>query len=386
LKGMKIGYDAKRAIANNTGLGNYSRLVMKSYAIAFSGDHLEGFTPYMAVNPRLSTIRSLPNIHFTLPQGMWRHFPSLWRTYGITSAICRSGMEIFHGLSNELPLNVRESGIPSVVTIHDVIYRRLPYCYNPIDRAIYDFKYGRSCRNADCIIAISRRTARDVAEFYGISPEKIEILYQGCDESFRRRVTDDMMEEIVRRYSLPERYIVQVGTVERRKNLKLTIRALSALKADVKLVAVGRPTSYKEECLSLARELGVANRILWLGNLPFAHLPAIYQRAEVIVYPSRYEGFGLPVLEGLASSRPVVAATGSCLEEAGGDAAIYVNPDAVRDLAEAIDAILSDGELAEGMIERGKVHERRFDNARIPGRLREIYLKTIRNFQHSRLK
>lgn len=378
---MNIGYDAKRAVCNHTGLGNYSRLVMQSYAVRFPEDNLVAFTPVMRDNPRLSKINSIPHIRFATPDGLWKKFPSLWRSFGITASLPKNQIDIFHGLSNELPLNIKKSGIPSVVTIHDVIYRRMPECYHPADRLIYDFKYGSACRNADRIIAISRRTASDICDIYGIDPAKIDIIYQGCDESFRITADDDLKKSVAEKYDLPKRYIVQVGTVERRKNLALTVKALSTLPPDIHLVVVGKATPYKEEVVKIAEELGVASRIKWLEGVPFGFLPAIYQMAEVVVYPSRYEGFGLPVLEGLASMRPVVAATGSCLEEAGGDAAIYVDPDSPSDLADALHSILSDNQLYDSMVEKGRIHEAKFNNSEIPVKLKAVYEKTIRQFK-----
>ena len=168
---MYIGFDGKRAVSNMTGLGNYSRLVIERLALENPQDKLLVYTPAMRDNPRLETIRSAHNVEFRLPppQGFKG---SLWRTFGISNNLKADKVDIFHGLSNELPLNIRKSGVPSVVTMHDVIYRTMPECYKPIDRKLYDFKYGASCRNADRIIAVSERTKQDVVKFYGVDPDR----------------------------------------------------------------------------------------------------------------------------------------------------------------------------------------------------------------------
>lgn len=158
-----------------------------------------------------------------LPQGFKG---ALWRSFGIANNLSADKVDVFHGLSNELPLNIRKSGVPSVLTMHDVIYRTMPECYKRIDRLMYDFKYGRSCMNADRIIAVSERTKEDVVRFYGVDPDRIDVIYQGCDESFRRLWGADEISALRSRLRLPERYILQVGTIERRKNLELTVRAL----------------------------------------------------------------------------------------------------------------------------------------------------------------
>ncbi|MDE7109614.1 MAG: glycosyltransferase family 4 protein, partial [Muribaculaceae bacterium] len=236
---MIIGYDGKRAVSNMTGLGNYSRLVIESVAEAYPASRLLVYTPKLSDNPRLAGMRSLHNVEFRLPppQGFKG---SLWRSFGITNNLRADKVEIFHGLSNELPLNISSAGIPSVLTMHDVIYRRRPQCYNAIDRLLYDYKYGRSCRNATRIIAVSGRTKDDVVELYGIDPSKIDVVYQGCDASFRHIIPEGDLEAVRRRLLLPQRYVLQVGTIEERKNLELTVRALSSLPADVKLLVVGR--------------------------------------------------------------------------------------------------------------------------------------------------
>jgi glycosyltransferase involved in cell wall biosynthesis len=373
---MKIGYDGKRAVRNLTGLGNYSRLVIESMARSYADHSHVIYTPDMRENPRLDGIRELPNVQFKLPQG--GSHGALWRTWGITGDARRDGIDIFHGLSNELPLNFRKSGVKSVVTIHDLIYRRMPECYTLIDRTLYDFKYRRSCHVADRIIAISESTRRDIVELYGISEEKIDIVYQGCSDIFRRQFSVEELAAVSHKYSLPERYLLQVGTIEQRKNLELTIRALSALPDDIHLVAVGNGKEYKTQMKRLSRELGVEQRVHYLGNVAFVDLPGVCQGAEVILYPSRYEGFGIPVLEGLESRRPVIAARTSSLPEAGGDAAIYVGPDDVRGTVEAINSILNGAVNVNVLIAKGLKHAARFNNDDMAQRIMAVYDKTLK--------
>lgn len=377
---MIIGYDGKRAVNNMTGLGNYSRLVIESVAEAYPASTLLVYTPKLSENPRLQTIRSLHNVEFRLPppQGF---SGSLWRTFGVTNNLKSDKVQIYHGLSNELPLNIRSAGIPSVVTVHDVIYRRRPQCYNAIDRVLYDFKYGRSCRNATRIIAVSERTKADIVELYGVSPKKIDVVYQGCDASFRKNISGDDLEATRRRLLLPQRYILQVGTIEERKNLELTVRALSALPKGVKLLAVGRDRKgYLGKVKGIAKELGVLDRIDVRSNITFADLPAVCRMAEVIVYPSFYEGFGIPVLEGLESRRPVVATTGSCLEEAGGEAAFYVDPTDVRAMGDIINGILDGSIPTAERIESGVAYATRFRTDDMAQRLMAVYEKTINSY------
>ena len=378
---MIIGYDGKRAVNNMTGLGNYSRLVVEGIAEEFPGDTLLLYTPKPGENPRLRKINELGNVEFRYPapQGLKG---GLWRTFGITNHLRADKVDLFHGLSNELPLNIRSAGVPSVVTIHDVIYRRLRQCYKPIDRLTYDYKYGHSCRNADHIIAVSQRTKDDVVDLYGIDPEKITVVYQGCDPQFRRQWSDAELLDLRKRYNLPERYILQVGTIEKRKNLEVTVRALTNISPDMSLVVVGKDHhGYKKFIEKIAAETGVTGRIIYLEGLPFTDLPGINQAAEIVVYPSRYEGFGIPVLEALESRRPVIAATGSCLEEAGGPDTLYIDPENPSEMVQAIHAILSDPAATRMMTEAGKEYARRFRVEDMASNIMKVYETTIENFR-----
>lgn len=370
---MKIGYDGKRAVSNMTGLGNYSRLVVEEVAARYPEDELLLYTPELKQNPRLAKIEGLPNVEFRLPppQGFGG---GMWRTFGVTNNLCADGVELYHGLSNELPLNIRSAGIPSVVTMHDVIYRRLPECYTAFDRRMYDFKYGRSCRNADHIIAVSERTKQDVVELYGVSPDKVTVIYQGCDPQFRRQWGEDELGALRERLNLPKRFMLQVGTIERRKNLELSVRALAGVAPDIELVVVGRDHhGYKKYVDRLAAESSVAGRIHYYESLDFQDLPGLNQAAEIVLYPSRYEGFGIPVLEGLESCRPVIAATGSCLEEAGGPDTLYVSPDSVKDMIQAIYAVLSDPSGARAMAAAGKEYAARFHSEGMAPQIHAVY-------------
>lgn len=379
---MIVGFDGKRAVSNMTGLGNYSRLVIEKLAERNPADRFLVYTPRLSDNPRLAPLRSLHNVEFRLPapQGFKG---SLWRTFGITNNLRPDGVDVYHGLSNELPLNIAKSGVPAVLTMHDVIYRTMPGCYKPIDRRIYDFKYGRSCRAADRIIAVSECTKRDITRFYGVDPDRIDVIYQGCDESFKRIWSQEELAELRARLGLPAKYVLQVGTIERRKNLELTVRALQSLPMDVALVVVGRDHhGYKKEIDRIARELGVTERIHFYAGLDFKDLPGVNQAAEVIAYPSRYEGFGIPVIEGLESRRPVVAATGSCLEEAGGPDTLYVDPDSPRDMAAALIACLRGGRDIDEMTAAGKAYAARFDTRNMASQIMDTYAKAIETFRN----
>lgn len=290
----------------------------------------------------------------------------------------KEGIELFHGLSNELPLNIHKSRIKSIVTIHDLIFLRYPQYYQSIDRKIYTYKFRKACENADKIIAISECTKRDIIRYFNIPDDKIEVVYQGCDVSFTHPVTEEKKEEVRKKYQLPDHYILNVGSIEERKNILAAVQALPMLPQHIHIVIVGRRTGYTEKVEQFIKDNGLGERVHIISNVPFNDLPAFYQLAEIFVYPSRFEGFGIPIIEALYSGTPVVAATGSCLEEAGGPDSIYVNPDDITGLADAFKQIYSNSDKRKNMVEKGREFAKRFSEKQQSEEIINIYKKLIR--------
>ncbi|RZK34087.1 MAG: glycosyltransferase family 1 protein [Pedobacter sp.] len=266
----------------------------------------------------------------------------------------------------------------SIVTIHDLIFLRKPQYYKFIDRLIYKFKSKYACTNADRIIAISEKTKEDIVELYNINPSKIDVIYQSCDDSFKTLSSTAKKEKIKEKYKLPDKFILNVGTIEARKNLLLVIKSLPKIDNEFKLVVVGRETAYTALVKKEIANLDLKHRVIFLKNVPFTDLPLIYQLADLFVLPSYYEGFGIPIIEALYSNIPVVAATGSCLEEAGGPKSIYVSPDDENSLANAINKVLTDKELQETMKQKGLEYVQKFNNEIVNPQLMDCYLKTMK--------
>ncbi|AYL97094.1 glycosyltransferase family 4 protein [Mucilaginibacter celer] len=368
---MKIGYDAKRAFYNNTGLGNYSRWLIKSIASIDPANALYLYTPKAKANSRLNFIGDYPNIHTVMPKSKW--FTSFWRSKGIVKDLLRDDIELYHGLSHELPSGIEKTGIRSVVTVHDLIFMRYPKQFGPVNYRIYLAKVKHACKVADKIIAISQKTKDDLVELLGINPEKIEVIYQGCDLAFAVEQTTEQKSAVKQKYNLPDTFILSVGTIEERKNLLLLAKALNSVNNSIPVVVVGKQTKYTEEVKAYLAANNLTNRVIFLKDVTFAELPAVYQLATVFVYPSRYEGFGIPVLESLNSGVPVIAATGSCLEEAGGPDSMYVNPDDDKDLAAKINRVLADDELRQTMITNGRAYAANFTDDKLSLQLLQLY-------------
>ena len=373
---MIIGLDAKRAMANQTGLGNYSRYMVDILATYHQSNNYRLFVPKEKKNSSFDKLLHHKNVRSLFPQSTtMKRFSSLWRTWFIKKDLVRSGVQLYHGLSNELPIGIHKTGIKSVVTIHDLIFLRYPEYYTPIDRKIYNFKFRYACHVADRIVAISECTKRDIMHFYHIPEEKIDVVYQGCDPQYSVKVSEACKAEIKARYNLPDKFILNVGSIEPRKNLMLAVRALKDVPSDVHLVAIGRKTSYVNEITDYINENGLADRVHLIHNLPHKDLPAVYQLATLFVYPSRFEGFGIPIIEAMHSQLPVIAATGSCLEEAGGKDSLYVDPDDVAGMAEAMNRVLTDRALREKMITSGNLYLKRFQENVLADSMTKVYAK-----------
>ena len=371
---MKIGFDAKRAAQNRTGLGNYSRFVLRTLLQNKNNEELHLYIPDAKKCHYLEEIPTIERFKIHSPSTkVFKKLKSIWRTWGISSQLKEDGIELYHGLSNELPLSMRKAGCRSIVTIHDLIFLRFPQYYKFIDRFIYNYKFKKACKLADSIIAVSEFTKQDIIHFYGIPAEKIEVIYQGCDKAFTITATESKKREVAQKYNLPTQFVLYVGTIEERKNLLLVAKALKELPAEVQVVAVGKRTPYQTEVESYLRLNGLTNRVIFLNKVPFDDLPTLYQLAHLFVYPSRIEGFGIPLLEALTSGVPVIGCTGSCLEEAGGPNSLYVAPDDSKELARAILSIWNNEELRKSMIERGKEYTTLFSESRVSQQLINLY-------------
>jgi len=374
-----IGFDAKRVVRNGTGLGNYGRTLVNDLARVAPDDwQLRLYAPDAGRDDLRRQVTETERLSFVYPQHRPLKFQrSLWRIGSIVDDLQRDGVSLYHGLTGELPQGLQQAGIRSVVTIHDLIFMRHPEYYHWIDRKIYEWKFRVACREADRVIAISQRTKEDVMELGGVSADRIDVIYQSCSPRFAETVSREQMETVRSRYGLSERFILSVGSIEERKNILLAVEALHHLPQNVYLVAVGRQTGYSQKVLKIAEERGLAGRVHFLHGVPDADLQALYQMAEVFVYPSRYEGFGIPIIEAIHSGLPVVAATGSCLEEAGGPDCLYVDPDDAEALAVAVSQLLRGAEGREERIQRSREYVRRFEGCDVAGQVMDVYRRVL---------
>ncbi len=362
---MRIAFDAKRAFHNNRGLGNYSRDVIRL---------MKTFAPendyYLAGFPTDKYAFVAENAHIIQPKSFfYTKFPSLWRSKGCVKQLVENSIDIYHGMSQELPCGIENTNIKTIVTIHDTIWIRYPELYSFTYRKIFTAKNKFACKIADKIIAISEQTKRDAIEFLGADESKIEVVYQGCNNIFRQVITNEQIAEVKKKYNLPQDFLLDVGAIEKRKNLENLIRAIAIGKIDMPLIVVGGKSKYADEMQVLANNLGVSEQIIYKHNIAHEDMPALYKAAKLFVYPSIFEGFGIPIIEAQCVGTPVLTSTGSCFAETGGEAALYANPLDPEDIAEKINKILTDCNIAQKMSQLGITNSMRFSDENVANNL-----------------
>ena len=369
---MHIGFDAKRFFHNATGLGNYARSTVLGLAEHFPEHRYTLYTP--SQTGQFCTLPALHGLHVQEACPLGRAFPAMWRSLGIPWAALQDGLDIYHGLSHELPMTDFAARTRTVVSMHDLLFLTHPHLYPWVDRKLYAFKYKKSCQRADMVVAISQKTADDVHELFGVPLRRIRVVHQSCAQTFSLALSEDEKARLRRAHALPEDYVLFVGSLIPRKGAQTLIAALAELPPADRpgLVIVGKgplEASLREQ----ARTLNLGSRVLFPGQVPAEDLPGLSQLARVFAYPSVGEGFGIPILEALSSRVPVITSTGSCFAEPGGDAALYTTPGDVQELAGALAKVLGDEALRQDMIARGVRHAQNFHISRTSANLMQVY-------------
>lgn len=375
---MKIGFDAKRAYQNFTGLGNYSRDLIEHLIKEYSENEYFLFAPKDSKNSRLDFLSNYDNTQSVFPHNkLNKTFKGLWRTINMEKSIIKNDVDIFHGLSNEIP-RVKNKKIPYIVTIHDLIFKRFPRNYRSIDRKIYNIKYKYAVKHADLTIAISEQTKQDIVEFYKINPESIKVIYQTCHENFRKEYSQEEINLTKKKFNLPKEFILNVGTIETRKNLISIINAMSVMKMDVPLVVVGKKTQYMNFLKIQMKKMNFdSKKIIFLEDVSIDELPIIYSLSSLFLYPSLFEGFGIPILEALNCKTPVISSKGSCFQEAGGDFSKYIDSENKEEFAFQIEECLTNTKLRESMIIQGLKHADNFQPNKISKQLIDVYKSLV---------
>ena len=378
---MRIAFDAKRAYQNNTGLGNYSRSLISSLAALYPQHD------YYLMAPKQTEMYrdTYANMHTITPSGIFKLLSSLWRSNFVTGDLKKLSIDVYHGLSNEIPAGIQNTGIKSVVSIHDLIFERYPKQYKPVDNAIYRKKFSNACKHADKVIAISEQTKQDIIQYYGTPADKVAVCYQSCNTIFEQQVSNAEKQRIRQKYKLPETYFLYVGSVIERKNLLTICKALKELKAElnIPLVVIGNGSEYMQQVKAYIAANVLTNDVIFLSeqeetknDVDFKSakdFPAIYQSALAMIYPSIYEGFGIPILEAMWSGTPVITSNISCMPETGGDAVYYIDPFSMDDMIKAIRDIDAYETLRNELSAKGLIQAQKFTPAKCAAAVMQVY-------------
>ncbi|MBN2189044.1 MAG: glycosyltransferase family 4 protein [Chitinispirillaceae bacterium] len=333
------------------------------------------FTPRFQRNPETSCF---------LTEGFERISPAylpgwFWRSFIMKRDIAHAALDIYHGLSNELPYGIRTTNTRSIVTILDLIFRFYPEDYPWIDRQVYEAKVRYACEKAHRIIAVSQSTKSDIMTYYGVPEKKIAVVHLTCDDRFRRNVSNDAIDGALSKYGLPRHYLLYVGTINCRKNLLAIAQAMKQINGIVPLplVVVGNGKDYKRKVQKYVSNNGIEDRVLFAPPIAADDLPALYRRSSIVVFPSRYEGFGLPIIEALYCRVPVITTRMSSLPEVAGPGAFYADPDKPESIAEGIVKIVNSPDYARQLIDDGYRHVLQFNPQVVSKKLMTVYEETM---------
>jgi glycosyltransferase involved in cell wall biosynthesis len=375
---MRVCLDASPAVYGRGGIGRY---VQELIGALVALDEDADYTLFCnrvrkgkaGAEPRLAPpLHGLPRLTTALGDKPWRLSVLLAHLLRMPQDRLFAGVDLFHATDHVLPYL---AGVRTVFTLHDLTFRLCPETHSPANRWYLTVMMGRFLRAAGAIVAVSECTRRDAMRLYGLEESQVRVIYPGVGPQFRPADPGEVAA-IRRRYGLPEQLILYVGTIEPRKNLPVLLRAYSALRqrgCEHHLAIVGREGWRSHGFWQTLRDLGLDGEVLMPGYVPDADLPALYAAAEVFVFPSLYEGFGLPVLEAMACGTPVVCSAASSLPEVAGQAALLVPPKDVGALAGAIERLLGDPALRARLRAEGLARARRFTWEAAARATQEVY-------------
>ncbi len=353
---MRIGIDATALPAQPFGAGVYIIHLIRALAALNLDDRLVVFVH----RSRRELIGEARNVEWVMipDKSRWRRM--LWEQIELPRWVHRFRLDLLHSLHYTRPFFLP---CKSVVTFHDMTFFLYPHLHTLTKRLFFQAAIRFSGSKADALIAVSESTRRDVLRLLKLPPKKVFTVYHGVAEGFKPIAETSLLENIRNKYGLPARFILYVGLVEPRKNLPLLLRAFKKATNDgvgAQLVVAGSFGWMVEPVFEQLQELGLEEKVHFTGYIPRQDLPMVYNLADFLVYPTLYEGFGLPVLEAMACGCPVVASAVSSIPEVVGEAGVLVPPNDEDALAQAILSMWHDQDLRERLAKQGRQQSSNF--------------------------
>ena len=367
---MKIAIDAHSIGSKAGGNETFYRQLVRGLA-AESGDHQ--YHIFYTHAAALETMPRDPRFSVTrIPQN-----PIVRNGVALPRLLAALKPDVFHCQYIKPPL-VRA---PTVVTIHDLAHEHYPEHFHPLEGLRMRAMVRATAQRAEHILTVSHFAARDIAQTYRIAPEKITIAYQAPAAIFRPRDQQQCQQELTRRYNLQSPFILYVGRIQARKNLPRLVEAYALARREgigAQLVIAGPPDWQAQQLLAKIKKLQLEEMVRLPGYVAHNDLPLFFCASEAFVFPSLFEGFGLPVVESMACGTPVITSHGSALEEVAGDAALLVDPNDVPSISKAIVRVLSDSNLRKELAGRGLRRSADFHPQELAHKALEAYALAIR--------
>ncbi|MFP4248093.1 MAG: glycosyltransferase family 4 protein [Armatimonadota bacterium] len=360
-RGLRIGIDARAVSYAKTGDRSYTLGLIDGLArLSEIGETAHEFVLFFDREPppELPCIRNGELAPEWDVQTLSAAHPRLWTLTSLPRAARRLGVDVLHVQYNGP--RVRDPAL--VTTVHDVSFRLFPEWFSLKDRLVLDLGLRSTLSVARHVFAVSECTREDIAEVYGVDEQQISVTYNALPPGFEPPESGDV-ESTLERHGVARPYVVFVGVRQPRKNLPRAIRAFSAAKAERglshRLVLVGKRGWQASETERMIEDAG--EDVQSIGYVPDCDLPALYAGADLLLFPSLYEGFGIPVLEAFACGTPVVTSDVSALPEVAGDAAVLVDPCDESAIADGVQRVLDDAALREELVKCGQRRVRQFD-------------------------
>ncbi len=372
---MTIYFDLSAAVHHRAGLGRYGESLARGLFELIPEELGVFFNQESGVAP-IADLATLPTRTVRLGYKPWRMAVLLGQAAHVGFNRLVPDARLFHA-TEHLLLPLR--GVPTVLTVHDLIFRHLPQHHKRLNRWYLNLALPLFCRRATHIISVTEHSRQDVIRSYHIPPEKVSVVYEAADPRLQP-ASPEAMTAARARYHLPDDYLLYVGTLEPRKNLVRLLEAWTPLYSAGEappLVIAGKRGWLYDDLFAAVERSPVRSAVLTPGYIAEEDLGALYTGATAFTLPSIYEGFGLPVLEAMACGTPVLCSSGSSFPEVAGDAAVMVDPHDVEAIREGLRSLLRDRELRESYRERGFRQAARFSWRRAAEETLAIYRRVM---------
>jgi glycosyltransferase involved in cell wall biosynthesis len=303
-------------------------------------------------------------------------FRILWEQFFLAYEVKKHKCKVFHGPSYMVPF---VKSCKYVITIHDLSWFYYPESFTFFNKLYFRLFLSRSIRKADRIIVISDSTKKDLEKFYDVDPAKVRRIYYGCDRSFRKIEDQAELKRVKVKYDLPDKFVLAVSTLLPRKNFVGIIKAFSRIchETEAKLVVIGKKGWLYKDIFKTVKDLSLQDKVIFTGYIDNEELPYVYNLAELFVFPSFYEGFGLPPLEAMACGCPVLTSNVSAIPEVVGDAAILVDPNSVEEIAQGMERLLVDKELRDCLVKKGLQRSKLFSWEKCAEETSKVYSELL---------